>query len=98
MKKTFTLVAATATLLLTVSATTADTSGWYTFPKGESMNNDPYSAETWSGCLKVRSCSRYEGKDRPLAYVKGSTGGYEYSSDDENAPWNPGGGGGGGGM
>jgi hypothetical protein len=41
---------------------------------------------TWAGCTAANNCSG--SGDRPMANIKGSQGGFEFSSDDEDAPWN----------
>jgi hypothetical protein len=89
MKKSIFTIA-TAVLLTAAAPAMASHNWWVPPPKGPSMTADPYSGATWVGCSRARTCTPEDGKNRPLAHIKGSTGGYEFSSDDERAPWNNG--------
>jgi hypothetical protein len=84
------LIAASAAMLLTSAAPVMARGWWVPVPHGPSTTADPYSIDTWVGCSDEKTCAPGDGKNRPLAYVRGSRNGYEYSSDDERAPWNNG--------
>jgi opacity protein-like surface antigen len=88
MKKTLILAVSAAVLAMSVTASFATREKVHKWWWGdyEAMNDQPFSADTWAGCLSDENCG--DDKDRPLAWVKGEYRGYEYSSDDEGAPWN----------
>jgi hypothetical protein len=88
MKHTFITAIVTATMALGAAPAFAECVGGEDWFICEPMNDDPFSEDTWLGCLADEACEIGDGKNRPYAFYKGAYQGYEFSSNDENAPWN----------